>query len=153
MKNPLTQHKSSIWEYIRHFPNDNGSYIYFYEDRLVIEEYNLVVPYAKIKHIGNTTGKQRDSDRLAIGIIALPLALAYLWKKDYTYTIVEYDDRNDIQKIVLDFHKNVNYAQALIYKKMLERRKAKESQKLESSSYNSPTPSNSKSPIRFDRKS
>lgn len=105
------------------YPEAKWSYVYFYEDRFEIEEYQLVVPYNKIKDVGNTNGKQRDSDRLAIGIIALPLALAYLWKKDYTYTIIEYDDENDIQKIVLDFHKNLNYAQALIYKKMLECRK------------------------------
>lgn len=92
-----------------------------------MEVYNLVVPYAKIKDIGNTSRKQRNSDRLAIDIIALPLALAYLWKKDYIYTIVEYDNGMDVQKIVLDFHKNLNYAQALIYKKMLECRKAKDS--------------------------
>lgn len=33
----------------------------------------------------------------------------------------------DIQNIVIDFEKNVNYAQALIYKKMLENRMKMES--------------------------
>lgn len=45
--------------------------------------------------------------------------------KDHIYTIIKYDDGNDIQRIVLDFENNANYAQGLIYKKMLESRNNK----------------------------
>ena len=37
--------------------------------------------------------------------------LVYLWEKDHIYTIVAYDDGEDIQKIVTDFDNNANYAQ------------------------------------------
>ena len=43
-----------------------------------------------------------------------------LWKRNAVYTLIEYYDGIDIQKIILDFHNNVDYAQGLIYKKMLE---------------------------------
>jgi hypothetical protein len=43
--------------------------------------------------------------RLIWGVIALPLALSYLWKKNHVYTIIEYDDEitKDDQKIVILF--------------------------------------------------
>jgi hypothetical protein len=53
-----------------------------------------------------------------------PVALAYLWKKNHIYTIIEYDDGVDTQKIVLDFEKGTNFAQSIVYKKMLDSRKS-----------------------------
>lgn len=73
---------------------------------------------------------KRDAERLAYGILLLPLALAYLWKKNHIFTIIEYDDGYDIQKTVLDFEKGASYAQSIIYKKMLDCRKTAESKKL-----------------------
>jgi hypothetical protein len=49
-----------------------------------------------------------------------------LWKKKHIYTIIHYKDELDEQKIILDFEDAVEYAQGLIYKKMLEARKRKE---------------------------
>ncbi len=63
------------------YPVPKWTVIYFYEYRFVLEEYNLTVRYDKIKDILNTTGKQREADHLALGIIALRFALTYLWKK------------------------------------------------------------------------
>jgi hypothetical protein len=74
--------------------------------------------------------------------------LAYLWKKNHIYTIIQYDDGHDIQTIVIDFHKNVDYAQALIYKKMLEYRN-KDSEKSPESSDNKTQTEHSGSPIKF----
>ena len=65
---------------------------------------------------------KRESDRLAAGLLFAPLVLSYSWKKNHVYTIIEYDDEVDTQKIVLDFEKSANYAQGLIYSKMLESR-------------------------------
>ena len=82
------------------------------------------------------------------------------WKTKHIYTIIEYHDGTDNQVIVIDFDNNVNYAQGLIYKKMLECRKTK-SNKLDSdTSSHSPirntaeikkleTDTSSHSPIRF----
>jgi hypothetical protein len=56
---------------------------------------------------------------LALGIVGF-----VAWKRNAVYTIIEYDDGVDLltQKIVIDFRNNANYAQALIYRKMLEAR-------------------------------
>jgi hypothetical protein len=109
------------------YPSPQWTEIYFYEDRFVLLNPNLTVYFSKIKDIANSNEMKRDAERLMYGLIALPLALAYLWKKNHIYTIVQYDDGIDIQNIVIDFEKNVNYAQALIYKKMLEHRMKMES--------------------------
>jgi hypothetical protein len=130
------------------YPSPSYTWIYFYEDRFLIEAYNLTVHYAKIKDIFNTNEKRRHAERLALGIILLPFALTYLWKKNHIYTIIEYDDGHDNQKIVIDFDKNVDYAQSLIYKKMLEYRD-KEPHKSEGSSSNASNSRSSGSPIKF----
>ena len=132
------------------YPKPQKSDIYFYEDRFVLGDLSLNIPYSKIRDIANSNEMKRDAERLVYGVIALPLALSYLWKKNHIYTIVEYDDGLDVQKIVIDFERNVNYAQALIYKKMLEYRKSKDSPKVElEPSKSDKGPSNSGSPIRF----
>ena len=105
------------------YPKPHWSEIFFYEDRFELEVYKISVSYSKIKNIGNSKERKRDTERLAAGLPFAPVALAYLWKKDHIYTIIEYDDGVDIQKIVIDFDNNANYAQGLIYKKMLESRK------------------------------
>ncbi len=104
------------------YPKPQWTEIFFYEDRFEIDAYNISVSYSKIKDIGNSKEGKRDLERLTPGILLPPLALWYLWKKDHIYTIIEYDDGVDIQKIVIDFENNANYAQGLIYKKMLESR-------------------------------
>ena len=81
------------------------SEIYFYEDNFELETNHISIRYSKIKDITNSNEMKRDTERLAYGILLLPLALAYLWKKNHIYTIIEYDDGYDIQKIVLDFEK------------------------------------------------
>ena len=104
---------------------------------------NLIsVQYSKIKNITNSNELKRDTERLAYGLLLPPLALAYLWKKNHIYTIIEYDDGYDIQKIVLDFEKGASYAQSIIYRKMLECRKTIESKKPDSDT-------SSHSPMRF----
>jgi len=101
------------------YPSPMKSEIYFFEDRFKIVAYNITVYYAKIKNITNSNEKKRELDHLVIGGI-----IGYaIWKKNHIYTIIEYDDGIDMQTIVIDFYKNVNYAQALIYKKILESRK------------------------------
>jgi hypothetical protein len=100
-------------------PSPIKSDVYFFQDRFVIVACNITVPYAKIKDISNSNEKKRDIDHLILGGV-----IGYaIWKKNHIYTIIEYDDGVDIQTIVVDFYNNVNYAQALIYKKMLESRK------------------------------
>ena len=105
---------------IRHFHNQHSE-IFFYEDRFDIGA-GISVKYSKIKNLTNSNEMKRESDRLAAGLLFAPLVLSYSWKKKHVYTIIEYDDEVDTQKIVLDFEKSANYAQGLIYSKMLESR-------------------------------
>ena len=106
------------------YPKPEFLQIYFYEDRIEFDPYKIIIQYAKIKDITNVNESKRDTDRLLAGFLFAPLAIAYLWKKNHIYTIIEYDDGLDIntQKILFDFDNNANYAQGLLYKKMLEYR-------------------------------
>jgi hypothetical protein len=96
----------------------------------------IKVYYNQIKDISNSDEKKRHEDWVALGIIGL------FWKTRHIDTIIEYHDGTDNQVIVIDFDNNVNYAQGLIYKKMLEFRKNTEYNKPESDT-------SSHSPIRF----
>jgi len=99
------------------YPKSILTEVFFYEDRFVIGTYNFTIYYSKIKDISNSKDRKRHDDWAAFGLVG------YLfWKKDHVHTMIEYDDGADIQKIVLDFDNNANYAQGLIYKKMLEAR-------------------------------
>ena len=40
------------------------------------------------------------------------------WKKKYRYTVIEYNDGIQDQTIILDFHKEANKAQKIIYNQM-----------------------------------
>lgn len=127
------------------YPQPQWTNISLFPDRFEVEYYHLKIPYSKIKDVSNSNERKRHADWAALGLFGL------LWKENRIYTIVEYNDGEDDQTIVIDFEKAINFEQAFIYKKMLECRKATESQKLEgaSSSTNTPDSSNSKSPIRF----
>jgi hypothetical protein len=106
------------------YPKPEWSDIYFYEDRFEIEVNRISVQYSKIIDIGNS------NDRSDTGILIPPVALAYLWKKEHSYTLIVYDDGINTQKIVIDFENDANDAQDLIYKKMLDCRKIAEHKKL-----------------------
>src|SRR5262249_2934279 len=98
------------------FPSPMWTEILFFEDRFVLDTPRLIIYYSSIKDIINSNEMKREAERLVYGLILLPLALSYLWKKNHIYTIIQYDDGNDIQNIVIDFDNDVNYVQALIYK-------------------------------------
>jgi hypothetical protein len=119
------------------FPKPVFTYVHFYDDRIELECYGgIKIYYNQIKDISNSDEKRRKEDWVALGIIGL------FWKTKHIYTIIEYHDGVDNQVIVIDFDNNVNYAQGLIYKKMLDYRKTTEFKKPERDS-------DSHSPIRF----
>ena len=124
----LTPVGFSIWEDIRHFQNLSIFLCTCYG--------GIKIYYNQIKDISNSDEKRRKEDWIALGIIGL------FWKTKHIYTIIEYHEGVDNQVIVIDFDNNVNYAQGLIYKKMLECRKTAENKKSESDT-------SSHSPIRF----
>lgn len=103
------------------YPEPKWSLIFFYNDRFVINVYDLTIPYDKIKNVSNISKRKRHEDWLSLGIVGF-----VAWKRNAIYTLVEYFDGQDDQKVVIDFHHNANYVQGLIYKKMLECRRKSE---------------------------
>ena len=96
-------------------PSGKFSKIYFYEDRMEIAKLNLIIPYKSIRNLDNSREKRRHDYWAALGL----LGYAFL-KRHAVFTLIEYDDAIEIQRVILDFHENVDDVQRLIYKKMLE---------------------------------
>jgi hypothetical protein len=66
----------------------------------------------------------------SVDILRKLLSLVGLfWKKKYRYTVIEYNDGIQDQTVILDFHKEANKAQRIIYSQMAG---ARQKQKAES---------------------
>lgn len=80
-----------------------------------------------MQNIENTNEKKISALRvIVLGLIFVPLAIVgALWKKNHIYTIIQFRDYFDNQMIVLDFDQNIDSAQSVIYKRMLEFRNSK----------------------------
>lgn len=91
---------------------------------IFIEKISLSIPYRDMENIENMSKERISKLRvIGLGLIFLPLAIVgALWKKKKLYTVIEYNDKIQQQKIVLDFGKNVGKMQQAIYAKMIESR-------------------------------
>jgi hypothetical protein len=109
------------------FPTPTDTKMHFYYDRVEIDNPKLVVPYRNMQNIENTNEKKISALRvIVLGLIFVPLAIVgALWKKNHIYTIIRFRDYFDDQMIVLDFDQNIDSAQSVIYKRMLEFRNSK----------------------------
>lgn len=109
------------------FPTPTDTKMHFYPDRVEIDNPKLVVSYRHIQNIENTNEKKISALRvIVLGLIFVPLAIVgALWKKNHIYTIIRFRDYFDDQMIVLDFDENIDSAQSVIYKRMLEFRNTK----------------------------
>lgn len=109
------------------FPTPTDTKMHFYYDRVEIDNPKLAVPYRYMQNIENTNEKKISALRvIVLGLIFVPLAIVgALWKKDHIYTIIRFRDYFDDQMIVLDFDQNIDSAQSVIYKRMLEFRNSK----------------------------
>ena len=100
------------------FPKSKDTHVLIFSNKIEVEKIGLSIPYKSMITIENADAERITKTRvLLLGIAGL------LWKKKYLYTIVEYDDGIDKQTILLDFHRDVDKVQALIYRKMLDFRK------------------------------
>jgi hypothetical protein len=73
-----------------------------------------------MKNIENSDAERLTKTRMVL----VPFFLGFFWKKKYLYTVIDYNDGLGDQSIVLDFHRSIEKAQALIYQRMmLSRRK------------------------------
>lgn len=110
------------------YPSPTATRMHFYQDRIEVDNPALVIPFRFMKNIDNIREKRISALRVFIlGIIFIPLAIVgAIWKKEHIYTIIHYrEEDEDDQKIIVDFEKNLDSAQSVIYKKMLIFRKAR----------------------------
>ena len=109
------------------FPTPTDTKMHFYQDRIEIDNPKLIIPYRFMQNIENTIEKKISALRvIVLGLILVPLAIVgALWKKNHIYTIIRFRDYLDDQMIVLDFHENIDSAQSVIYRRMLEFRNTK----------------------------
>ena len=110
-----------------HGENYYNDQMHFYHDRIEIDNPKLIVPYRVMQNIENTSEKKISALRvIVLGLIFIPLAIVgALWKKNHIYTIIRFKDYFDDQMIVLDFDENIDTAQSVIYRRMLEFRNTK----------------------------
>ena len=104
------------------YPTSGKTDIFFYDDRIELgpsQEKTLIkIRYSNMIDIENFDEKKFAAERaIMLGVIGA------LWKKKHIYMVIHYKDEVDKQKVILDFDHNVQYAQGLIYRKMLEARK------------------------------
>ena len=104
------------------YPSPSSTTMHFYEDRIEVDSPKLVISYRSMKNIENMTEKRISIFRVvALGLIFVPLAIVgALWKKNHIYTIIRFSDDSDDQMIIVDFDKNLDSAQSVIYNRMLE---------------------------------
>jgi hypothetical protein len=106
------------------FPKSHDTKVLIFKDRLELEKLEVEIPYKTIKSIENMDEKKMKALRIVVlGVIFLPLAIVgALWKKKYRYTVIQtHDTDNNMDvTIILDFHRKIEEAQALIYDKVVE---------------------------------
>jgi hypothetical protein len=92
-----------------------------------IDNPKLVVPYRHMQNIENTNERRISALRvIVLGLIFVPLAIVgALWKKNHIYTVIRFRDYFDDQMIILDFDEDIDSAQSVIYRRMLEFRASK----------------------------
>ena len=104
--------------------HEKGTDVLFYVDRMKFDNMDITIPYASITKLGAQEDRHITKTRVVMtGLVGL------FWKKKYRYTVIEYNDGIQDQTVILDFHKEANKAQRLIYNQMAG---ARQKQKAES---------------------
>jgi len=99
------------------YAHEKGTDVLFYEDRMQFDKMDITIPYAAITNLGAQEDRHITKTRVLVtGVVGL------FWKKKYRYTVIEYNDGIQDQTVILDFHKEANKAQKIIYPKMIEAR-------------------------------
>jgi len=103
------------------YPKPTRCRLYLYEDRIEIENSDLVVPYNAITGIENMDEKKISAKRVVgLGLVFVPLAIVgAMWKKNHIYSVIEFKDQNGLKAIILDFDDRVTDIQGWIYRMML----------------------------------
>jgi hypothetical protein len=99
------------------YAHEKGTDVLFYEDRMQFDNMDITIPYSAITNLGAQEDRHITKTRVLVtGVVGL------FWKKKYRYTVIEYNDGIQDQTVILDFHKEANKAQKIIYPKMIEAR-------------------------------
>ena len=105
------------------YAHEKGTDVLFYADRLQFDNMDITIPYAAITRLSG----QEDRHITKTRAVLTPV-VGLFWKKKYRYTVIDYNDGIQDQSVILDFHKEADKAQKIIYHNMLE---AKEKQQAE----------------------
>lgn len=98
-----------------HFPNGKDTEALFFQDRLEIKNPGIIIPYSAITNLESMTDRRITKTRVLLtGVIA-----GLLWKRNYLYTVVEYDDGFQNQSVVVDFHRHAVDGEKAIYERMI----------------------------------
>ena len=104
------------------FPTSKDCKIFLYDDRIELHFWDgydwkptIIVPYQSMVNIESANEDKISAFRVAtLGIVG------GLWKKKHVYTVIQYKDEIGEKTIVLDFGKQIDEIQPLIYHNMLE---------------------------------
>jgi hypothetical protein len=113
------------------YAHEKGTDVLFYVDRMKFDNMDITIPYASITNLG----AQEDRHITKTRVFLTPMFLGLFWKKKYRYTVIQYNDGIQDQTVILDFHKEANKAQKIIYSQMAgarQKQKALTEQKAES---------------------
>jgi len=101
--------------------HEKGTDVLFYVDRMKFDNMDITIPYGSITRLGAQEDRHITKTRVFMtGLVGL------FWKKKYRYTVIEYNDGIQDQTIILDFHKEANKAQKIIYNQMAGARQKQE---------------------------
>src|SRR4029078_12251748 len=103
------------------YPKSSNCKLYFYNDRIELENPELVIPYRSITNIENMDEKKISAGRvIALGLVFVPLAIVgAMWKKKHLYTVIQYTDSKIERIVILDFDDIVELMQPFIYRRMV----------------------------------
>jgi hypothetical protein len=118
MDQPEKQYKVEYLGGHKAHPMETKTYVFIYPDSIEIGALGIWIPYKSILNIENTEEKKVSASRAV-----MMGAGALLWKKKHVYTVIEYHDGYENQKVIIDFDKDVETAQPLIYNRMVEAKK------------------------------
>lgn len=87
-----------------------------------IHKNKIIIYYDTITNIENMDEKRITKARvIGLGLTVVGLIPALLWKKRFLYTIITYREELGIEHgVVIDFHRQAEKAQQILYQKMVE---------------------------------
>ena len=95
------------------YAHEKGTDVSFYVDRMKFDNMDITIPYNSITRLSAQEDRHITKTRVVMtGLVGL------FWKKKYRYTVIEYNDGIQDQTVILDFHKEANKAQKIIYNQM-----------------------------------